>query len=481
MIPKKIIVFLLVIILSSMVVFAALEEEEKTAQTTIPPDELEHDYSITGLSGIAVDNGDGTATITGSFTGRDHNSYSGTNIHIDKSGKIQSAGTLVTKDLMGSGIVQYTDNSNGFAVSSAESLQVGNTMISNGEGIVYNSGTLTVEQADGAVLATNYLTNIEQLIATGSSVFSVSSADSVKLDCAMAKDVRDSSFVLDDKITIGSAAGTNYPIVDCAGLQLDYRSLLTPNEFVMTKNSINPSYSLKGVALKITSALYNWTEFINALNSAFITLNREFGVECIDIVPEGSYSYSEYEPTTDFSLSTRGVQHKICFRKKASQQNPLPAGCGQCSYIDLVEKKIESKGAIDYSRNLFDSSFAMLEAGQQKFVFRNNGSASLKYDGVLLYINNLLVNSDSPMYETFASNFLAIVEKQTSTGTHRLIGISEKQNPLSISIIKNYATSYSTATLAIEDNSLEYNRGDLRIRVLPKNSGEINQLVVRQG
>ena len=90
----------------------------------------------------------------------------------------------------------------------------------------------------------------------------------------------------------------------------------------------------------------------------------------------------------------------------------------------------------------------------------------------------MLVNSNSPVYETFASNYLAIVEKKTADGaTHRLIGISEKQNPISVSIIKNYASSYSSATLKIEDNTLEYKRGNLRVKVLPKGSAEINSVL----
>lgn len=409
-----------------------------------------------------------SATVSGTV------SNTGGNIFIQfLESAITSFGTLI-QDAVG-----VTINSDGsYFIESAGAVEQGNVMITGGSGITYSGGVLGVQHADSAMLSNNYVTNLDQLTATGSSHFSVASADSVKLDCAMAKNVRDSSFALDGNIAISSTQGTSYQIADCAGLQLDYQSISTPNSLVMTKSSTAPSYSLKGVALNITSALYNWTEFINALNATFVTLNREFGVECVDISPEGSYSYSEYEPTTDFSLSTRGFQHKICFRKRASQTNPLPAGCQQCSFVDLVEKKIDSNGIIDYSRNLFDSSFAMLDTGAgqpQKFVFRNNGSASLKYDGVLLYINNLLVNSDLPIYETFASNFLAIVEKKSADGTtHRFIGISEKENHLSASIIKNYATAYSAATLSIENNTLEYSRGKLKIKVLPKGSDEIN-------
>jgi hypothetical protein len=458
---------LLLISLSIVAYAENIEQEDVETQVTKVEDTINNGGSATPTQAVTISAGPlTTATINPGVV-----SQSGGNIFIEfLESAITSFGTLIQNAF---GVTINKDGS--YFIEGADAIEQGNVIITGGSGITYSDGTLTVQQADSAIISNNPVVNLEELTASGST-FSVASADSVKLDCAMAKNVRDSSFVLDGNIAISSAAGTSYQIADCAGLQLDYESIATPNSLVMTKDRINPSYSLKGVALNITSALYEWTEFINSLNSTFVTLNREFGVECIDIIPEGSYSYSEYEPTTDFRLSTRGVQHKTCFRKRASQTNPLPAGCEQCTFVDLIEKKIESNGVVDYGRNLFDASFQSIESGQ-KFVFRNNGAASLKLDGVLLYINNLIVSSDSPVYETFASNFLAIVEKQTPAGTHRLIGISEKQSPLSVNIIKNYATSYSAATLAIDDNSLEYNRGNLKVRVLPKDSAEINSML----
>lgn len=363
----------------------------------------------------------------------------------------------------------------GIQFDSIKLFKVDKTSLTNGIGVVYDGTNLKFKSADSVLTENSATTNVKEFEGYEES-FSVESADSFLSDCIRVDNIKDSNFKVSDKVEITTNSNVNLKITDCSYNEFNFSG---KGKVVIDKSSDSPKYILENGTL--TKKSDNYSETIEANNSAVLETDKTFGINCLTITPVGSYFYSNADLRKDFTINVpkESSVYKLCIRKDLSQQFPFYDGL-----INFVNKKIELNGVVSYLRYPLKNN--QISGLLGRFVYKGlkDVNTMLSYDSDLLFLNNIfLVNKGNikanSLSITYPSSYYQITEMQFDDSVHSIVqlDLNLTNAELTQNINYNYQTDYFKPIVAIKDNVLVQDIPTQKLTILPPEHQKIKEIL----
>ncbi len=458
-----IIVFLLIINSA----FAAGPGEEDISETT-PQNQFKDKFPDIPAQQVSAfqDNGDGTFTVNfGQITSDGANYKNGVDVVLDAQGNIIRAGKITLPNgavVENANIIDATGKDN-YKINYAGELREGPIILTNAENVQYNNGILTAGSAANMDYKGSTSNDVIMLIADNKE-FSVEKASAVQAGCFLVEDVEHAKFNV-GRTMLMTTSGTGKVVYD-SGTKINYEAKQLDSTLTGSITACRrPTYQVK--AMELNTKTGNLTELVNG--SGEIQLDGRYGVVCLNLTPISTYDIDTGRYEDSFGFIIKEYAYKLCIQKAVAQQ--LVADCPLCGLVDLPNQKIVLNGAIEYARYLYD--VALIDANKRT-AFKSTGFGKNTID---LTKKEVLIEKDEPEIRTTPSNYLELREIKESAGTHRFLGINEKQSRISSNWFNVYTTTYSDSKTTILDNFLDYTRGNCHVAVLPPNSKQVQNIL----
>ncbi|MEK6848989.1 MAG: hypothetical protein AABY01_00285 [Nanoarchaeota archaeon] len=478
---KYTLIFILLILLLAVTVLADTAPEDTVAVTPTDSTPTAYNEKAPGGSQVGEDasvkqSGDGWI-VNGEFTPKGGSPMMLVNGKIDANGKILHADNFDVGSAKGVDATDFVSDAGGYTIGSVGSLQQGPIVITNGKNVKYENGCLSADSAESLVETDTVATKIDKLNYCDKTI-DVKEADSVWAGCVLMEDVEDASITAGTDVVVEADEGTEFTIKDCATHEFDFTSLSDDSKLIISKNTVVPTFELTDVDLALETA--NFTESVATNGTAMVEVSRIDGIQKVHMTATTIYKYDASDPEQDFSVRAWQDDHDLYLKKSMSDALPAEVkDCNGCSIADLANHHLEIRGTIDFNKNQLAPT---TNQGLSPFftTANKNAKAILSFDDNNAFVKELLILNDAPPYRTYVSNYLTISEAvQVGTATQRLLKVNEavEKKDLTASWLGSYRTTYSPATLKVENNVLDYQRNGVVLKVLPDQHKDINVLL----
>ena len=482
---KQFTILVILLILLASVVIAVPADDSDTGAKSGPQSDADAGLGAGNSGGLNeyTENPDGTKNLGGdpakTFykdpSGREFKGFSKATVGSDSYvTSVDDAKVGDTHFVLADGM---TFDGDGYTIGSVGSLQQGPIVITNGKNVKYENGCLSADSAESLVETDTVATKIDKLNYCDKTI-DVKEADSVWAGCVLMEDVEDASITAGTDVVVEAEEGTEFTIKDCATHEFDFTSLSEDSKLIISKNTVVPTFELTDVDLALETA--NFTESVATNGTAMVEVSRIDGIQKVHMTATTIYKYDASDPEQDFSVRAWQDDHDLYLKKSMSDALPAEVkDCNGCSIADLANHQLEIRGTIDFNKNQLAPT---TNQGLSPFftTANKNAKAILSFDDNNAFVKELLILNDAPPYRTYVSNYLTISEAvQVGATTQRLLKVNEavEKKDLTASWLGSYRTTYSPATLKVENNVLDYQRNGIVLKVLPDQHKDINVLL----
>jgi len=405
-----------------------------------------------------------------------------------KDGNVARADSIKYNDADISKAEGFEATNDGYKIAKAERLVHAGNLITGGVGITFQNNKLTAEHADSFIKAGAVGTNIEGLEADATT-FSVITADIVQNDCVSVNKVIDSVFsVYSNALEVKAQKGVNVSLTDCSFNDVTFES---NDGKVLVNKQIPPVYFIENGTLVYRGM--NYTEKVEANNSAKVEMDPQFGFSCMSIRAVGTYWYNHNDMKKDFGVHVPAVQFRLCLKKSQMQKFSDYDGL-----VDFTKNEIFLSKIVDYLKYPFrnnqmasllmtklfedeadyeayfklDNNFVFIDSllmkgkGNELNILNNNASNAMntnQNNAVNTNKNDSMTqNSNANQKQSIITtktitppnNYLEIKEKTIGNEVHRLAKINPtvSREQLEDSRIIIYKTDYFNAKITIKNN-----------------------------
>jgi hypothetical protein len=338
-------------------------------------------------------------------------------------------------------------------------------------------------------VGTQFNGNVQDFCVRGRKV-EVAHADEVRVKCGgngatwMAKDIRDATISVGMYIQFNTSTEQSVDVRDCNNnaMLVTFKGNDSKAEFEKDGQEVHLQHA--DVLLNVSDGFIS-QEVAQANGSASLVFDKATGlVQFVDMNPTFSYEFRTGDIRKDFAFKAEGRSHLLWIHRKASEPIPADAqNCIFCSLVNMPDHVITVKSDVEYQRKWWrmDGNTPVQLSDGYVTVLRgkeNKSIAILKLDNDFIFIDDMYIKTNAPPLFAAFSNFLNVTEMAVDdvdvagapiVATHRWVGIGDKitdPNTLAVSIVKNYRTAYSQATMAIDNNNVDYQRNSFHVDIL---------------
>ena len=355
-----------------------------------------------------------------------------------KDGNVAKADSIKYLDSEATQAEDFEATESGYKVAKAQRLVQGGNVITGGIGIKFENSKLSAEHADSFVTAGTVGTNVYGLEAE-SAAFSVGTADLVQSECVNVKNIIASDFrIFGNALEVSTQKGVNVSLTDCSFNEVTFES----NEGkVLVNKQIPPVYFIENGSLVYRGM--NYTEKLEANNSARVEMDPQFGFSCMSVRAVGTYWYNHNSMRKDFGVHVPADQFRLCLKK-----NPMQKYADYNGLIDFTQNEIFLSKIVEYLKYPFKNnqlaSLLMTKLFEDKADYKAYMKMTHDFslvDSLAIEGNNTNSNIENPNKEknnisipasinnekTTANpnNYLELKEKTINDEVHRLAKINQ--------------------------------------------------------
>jgi len=361
---------------------------------------------------------------------------------------------------LGTNGIGGTFTKNGFEIKSAESLGVGNSIITQGTGIEYKEGKLSVRTAESFVHNSDARGFNATDIETTAKGFSVNHAEEIRMFChnngeIVLQDLNKATVYDQDKLILQLDKNSTSEIKDCNGNTAQMTALSDSATLIMSKDGKNPEYFLTNVSIDFSFTLPFgfFTENITARDPTYIITHKNNGIYRVQ--GTDAYDYFFNDPNSQTQWKFRGKSSTFFVQVRKTENQSKDFVCTNCVLFDLIDHRMYLKGALEVMRQLKRSDGTPLSNDFHPIIEQTNEHTNLTVqlnqpNTEMLYT---YLTTDTPTVSLYPSTYLSIHERIYNGQTTRFFGIYP-QDAVSDSIIHKYSTIYSPYAIDITHNNL---------------------------
>jgi len=302
----------------------------------------------------------------------------------------------------------------GFELEQSQKLDVGKELvIRDGEGISFNPPNLTVKKANSIEFLGISNEKVEDFRGnTEKRTYKVGKANAVQAGCFNVRDIRNANFTLNSKIDMTIEENGSARVI--FGFRNEFEFQATGKDNVISadpRECFNPNFQVRNANLSFPNA--DFEEIIQAVNQTNLTVSQDYGLECIQFTPIGSYTYKHEKIERTFQLKAEKEEHKICFRKYSDQtyQTNQP----RFTVVDFIAKKIMSNGMISYKRffyNYYANPILLIAPNLRNHQFpESDFSSIMRLNADFNVVTENEVFNDAVKNRVTFSNFVSVQDR----------------------------------------------------------------------
>ncbi|MBT4824331.1 hypothetical protein HN695_02080 [Candidatus Woesearchaeota archaeon] len=310
----------------------------------------------------------------------DGNSFSNTkNLMISELGySAESAESIQTDIVTATGVEGYTEmKGTGYVKAThADAIQIGTTTLTNVDNLEIGS-KIEFDHADYVKTDEFEAFNISEFSQDATNL-EMKSVETLTTECLELTGLEDSKVIVDDDKLFTKTQSVN--LNDCVNQNTMFQGFDESSAIIVTKEKPSHYSISKGI---LTLQLEEIDEILTTKSTSAATVN-EYGFSMLELNPLSSYLYkNKVNKMLDFKIETNNEEF-LFFTRKNGDTPPDISFCDQCGFIDFIEKKIELKGIITFSKRIgtsLETFFQGFKSTHAEFLMNENKFSLVKING----------------------------------------------------------------------------------------------------